>query len=76
MATRMDFYEILKKMYHGELAKLNVLKKVQQVSSYNKALNSYISKLTEVESCRLKYNVTSTSSSRLSGGLGKVKKGQ
>ena len=76
MATRMDFYEILKKMYHGELAKLNVLKKVQQVSSYNKALNSYISKLTEVESCRLKYNVTSTSSSRLSGGLGRVKKGQ
>ena len=69
MATRMDFYEILKKMYHGELAKLNVLKKVQQVSSYNKALNSYISKLTEVESCHIHYNVvSSTASGRLSSG--------
>ena len=68
MATRLDFYNILKNMYQGELKKLDVLKKIQQVSSYNKALNSYIAKLTEVDSCHMHYKLHGTSSGRLSSG--------
>ncbi len=75
MATRLDFYNILKNLYQGELKKLDVLKKIQQVSSYNKALNSYIAKLTEVDSCHIHYNViSSTASGRLSSGNGSSNK--
>lgn len=68
MATRLDFYNILKSLYFGELKKLEVLKKIQQCSSLDKALNSYISKLTEVDECRLHYNLLRVASGRLSGG--------
>ena len=68
MATRLDFYNILKNLYQGELKKLDVLKKIQQVSSYNKALNSYIAKLTEVERCHMHYKLHVTSSGRSSSG--------
>lgn len=68
MATRLDFYNILKNMYQGELKKLDVLKKIQQVSSYNKALNSYIAKLTEVDSCHMHYRLQGTASGRMSSG--------
>lgn len=70
--TRLDFYNILKNMYHGEMKKLGVLQKIKDYSSYMKALNSYIAKLTEVDHCRMRYNLISTSSGRMSSGLGKL----
>lgn len=67
--SRMDFYQILKNMYHGEMKKLGVLQKIKDYSSYMKALNSYIAKLTEVDEARMHYNITaSTASGRLSSG--------
>ena len=68
MATRLDFYNILKNMYRGELKKLDILKKVQTCSSYTKALTSYIAKLTEVDSCHMHYRLQGTASGRMSSG--------
>ena len=67
-ATREDFYYILKNMYHGEMKKLNILQKIKEYSSFMKALTSYISKLTEVTECRMRYRLQGTSSGRLSSG--------
>jgi DNA polymerase I-like protein with 3'-5' exonuclease and polymerase domains len=68
--TRDEFYDKLQVMVILETKKLEVLKKIQQNSSLQKAMNSYISKLSEVDSCRMRYKLFGTKSGRLSSGNG------
>lgn len=67
---RQEFYQALADMYKAEKKKLEILQLVQQYTSLQKALNSYVSKLTEAERCRMRYRLTGTKSSRLSSGNG------
>jgi len=67
---RRAFFTALADMYKKEKDKLEILKLVQQYTSLQKALNSYVNKLTEVDECRMRYRLTGTKSSRLSSGNG------
>lgn len=64
------FFEELKLMYKNESKKLEILKCIQIRSSLMKALNSYITKLTETDHCIMRYKLQGTSSGRLSSGNG------
>lgn len=68
--SRLEFLQKLADMYKSEKKKLEILKYIQDYTSLQKALNSYVSKLTESDSCRMRYRLTSTKSSRLSSGNG------
>ena len=67
---RLEFFQKLADMYKAEKKKLEILQLIQQYTSLQKALNSYVSKLTEAERCRMRYRLTGTKSSRLSSGNG------
>lgn len=67
---KQQFVYTLSKMYAEEEKKLEILKLIQTYTSLQKALNSYVSKLTESDSCRMRYRLTGTKSSRLSSGNG------
>jgi len=67
---KQQFVYKFSEMFGQEEKKLEILRLVQQYSSLQKALNSYVSKLTESDSCRMKYRLTGTKSSRLSSGNG------
>lgn len=67
---KMMFFEELKLLYKREKKKLTVLTAIQQRSSLKKALESYIAKLTEVDTCHMRYRLQGTASGRLSSGNG------
>lgn len=66
--TRTDFLNTLKEMLAGETKKKEILEAIKNYGSLMKALNSYIDKLTQVDSCRMRYRLYSTASGRLSSG--------
>lgn len=68
--TKREFLLKLVEMYKAEKKKLEILQLVQNYSSLQKALNSYINKLAESDSCKMRYRLTGTKSSRLSSGNG------
>ena len=67
---KMTFVSMLKEMYASEKKKLEILQAVLKYSSLMKALNSYVTKLTEVDECIMRYRLTGTKSCRLSSGNG------
>lgn len=67
---KMTFVQSLIQMFAEEKKKLEILQLIQKYTSLQKALNSYVSKLTQTSSCRMKYRLTGTKSSRLSSGNG------
>lgn len=68
--NRKEFLETLNVLLEKERGKYKALKDIQSNSSLNKAVNSYISKLTEVDSCRMRYKLFATKSGRLASGNG------
>lgn len=68
--TRIEFFQQLAYMYKEEKRKLEILQLILRYTSLQKALNSYVNKLTESDSCRMRYRLTGTKSSRLSSGNG------
>ena len=68
--TRKEFFTQLAFMYKEEKKKLEILQLVLRHTSLQKALNSYVNKLTESDSCKMRYRLTGTKSSRLSSGNG------
>lgn len=64
------FKELLQTMLEKETEKLEILKAIQKIASLNKALNSYIDKLTQVNHCKMKYKLQGTTSGRLASGNG------
>jgi DNA polymerase I-like protein with 3'-5' exonuclease and polymerase domains len=66
----MMFFEELKDMYKQIQANMGVLQNCQKRNSLIKALNSYITKLTEVTTCHMRYRLQGTASGRLSSGNG------
>ena len=68
--SRRDFLLALANMYQKEKEKLEILRLIQQYTSLQKALNSYVNKLTEEPKARMRYRLTGTKSSRLSSGNG------
>jgi len=52
-------------MLENEKEKFEMLKKIQKNSSLNKAVNSYIEKLTQVDECKMRYKLFNTKSGRL-----------
>lgn len=67
---KQDFIESLKVMLEKEKEKYDILKKIQKNSSLNKAVNSYIEKLTLVDICKMRYKLFNTKSGRLASGNG------
>ena len=68
--SRREFLLALANMYQKEKEKLEILRLIQQYTSLQKALNSYVNKLTEEPKARMRYRLTGTKSSRLSSGNG------
>lgn len=68
--TKPEFFEEVKLCYRRTLGKLEILKLIQKRSSLTKALGSYIAKLTEVDTCHMRYRLSGTASGRLSSGNG------
>lgn len=68
--NRVEFFQQLAYMYKEEKRKLEILQLILRYTSLQKALNSYVNKLTESDSCRMRYRLTGTKSSRLSSGNG------
>ena len=68
--SKKEFIETLKVMLEKEKIKFGVLKKIQNNSSLNKAVNSYIEKLTQVDECKMRYKLFNTKSGRLASGNG------
>ena len=68
--NRKYFLKILKIMLKKENEKLSILKKIQKYSTMNKAINSYIDKLTKVDECRMRYKLFGTASGRFASGNG------
>ena len=64
------FWFTLKHMYLSEKQKLHILNLIQENNSLNKALNSYVDKLTQVDECVMHYRLKGTKSGRLSSGNG------
>ena len=68
--TLLEFWRTVKELYTAEESKYNILMKIQRNNSLNKALNSYVDKLTQVDECIMHYRLKGTKSGRLSSGNG------
>ncbi len=64
------FWLTIKQIYTDLEKKVHVLELVQKNGSLNKALNSYVDKLTQVDECFMRYRLKGTKSGRLSSGNG------
>ena len=64
------FWLTTKDMYLKEMEKVHILDLIQKNNSLNKALNSYVDKLTQVDNCVMHYRLKGTKSGRLSSGNG------
>ena len=64
------FWLTVKQMYLDLKKKAHILELVQKNGSLNKALNSYVDKLTQVDECHMRYRLKGTKSGRLSSGNG------
>ena len=64
------FWLTVKHMYEEESEKLHILGLIHRNNSLNKALNSYVDKLTQVNECIMHYRLKGTKSGRLSSGNG------
>ena len=64
------FWLTVKRIYQEEMKKAKVLELIHTNNSLNKALNSYVDKLTQVDECYMKYRLKGTKSGRLSSGNG------
>lgn len=64
------FWLTVKSMYLNEMKKVHILDLIQKNNSLNKALNSYVDKLTQVDNCVMHYRLKGTKSGRLSSGNG------
>ena len=64
------FWLTVKRIYQEEMKKVKVLELIHTNNSLNKALNSYVDKLTQVDECYMKYKLKGTKSGRLSSGNG------
>ena len=67
---RTLFWLTVKDIYKAEMQKIHILDLVQRNNSLNKALNSYVDKLTQVDECFMHYRLKGTKSGRLSSGNG------
>lgn len=67
---RKLFWLTVKEVYLNEMKKIHILELIQKNNSLNKALNSYVDKLTQVDECRMRYRLKGTKSGRLSSGNG------
>ncbi len=67
---RTLFWLTVKDIYKTEVQKIHILDLVQRNNSLNKALNSYVDKLTQVDECFMHYRLKGTKSGRLSSGNG------
>lgn len=63
------FWLTVKQVYLDEMQKVHILELIKN-NSLNKALNSYIDKLTQVDECIMHYRLKGTKSGRLSSGNG------
>lgn len=64
------FWLTVKALYKAEMQKVKILGLIHENNSLNKALNSYVDKLTQVDECFMKYRLKGTKSGRLSSGNG------
>ena len=64
------FWLTVKDLYLKENEKVHILDLIQKNNSLNKALNSYVDKLTQVDECVMHYRLKGTKSGRLSSGNG------
>ena len=64
------FWLTVKDLYLKEQEKVHILDLIQKNNSLNKALNSYVDKLTQVDECIMHYRLKGTKSGRLSSGNG------
>jgi len=64
------FWLTIKHMHKKETEKLDILTLIHRNNSLNKALNSYVDKLTQVDDCVMHYRLKGTKSGRLSSGNG------
>ena len=64
------FWKTVKHMYITEMKKAEILGLIHTNNSLNKALNSYVEKLTQVDECYMRYRLKGTKSGRLSSGNG------
>ena len=64
------FWLTVKQLYLELKQKSHILELVQKNGSLNKALNSYVDKLTQVDECHMRYRLKGTKSGRLSSGNG------
>ena len=69
-ADRKFFWLSVKDIYLKETEKAHILDLIQKNNSLNKALNSYVDKLTQVDECVMHYRLKGTKSGRLSSGNG------
>ena len=67
---RKLFWLTVKDLYIKENEKVHILDLIQKNNSLNKALNSYVDKLTQVDECIMHYRLKGTKSGRLSSGNG------
>lgn len=67
---RKLFWLTVKDLYLKEQEKVHILDLIQKNNSLNKALNSYVDKLTQVDECIMHYRLKGTKSGRLSSGNG------
>ena len=67
---RKLFWLTVKDLYLKENEKAHILDLIQKNNSLNKALNSYVDKLTQVDECIMHYRLKGTKSGRLSSGNG------
>lgn len=70
VVDRALFWLTVKDIYKAEMQKIHILDLVQRNNSLNKALNSYVDKLTQVDECFMHYRLKGTKSGRLSSGNG------
>ena len=70
LIDRTLFWLTVKDIYKAEMQKIHILDLVQRNNSLNKALNSYVDKLTQVDECFMHYRLKGTKSGRLSSGNG------
>lgn len=64
------FWLTVKDLYLKENERAHILDLIQKNNSLNKALNSYVDKLTQVDECIMHYRLKGTKSGRLSSGNG------
>ena len=68
--NRNLFWLTVKELYKAEKKKVHILELIKRNNSLNKALNSYVDKLTQVDECVMHYRLKGTKSGRLSSGNG------